>query len=177
MLDELLRRKVNGELGGGREAELAAAERLISGPVGSAGLMDLRTFLFLAPCVLLSLALHELAHAWVAWRLGDPTAKDQGRITLNPIKHLDPLGTAMFAVTSLAAGLPFGWAKPVPGRPGLLPAAQGGNGARRRGRSRHELPARAHRPRRRRARGAHGRGRATSSSSPSSSTSCSASST
>lgn len=80
--------------------------------------MDLRTFLYLAPCVLLSLALHELAHAWVAWRLGDPTAKNQGRITFNPLKHLDPLGTAMFAVTSLAAGLPFGWAKPVPVTPG-----------------------------------------------------------
>ncbi len=82
--------------------------------------MDLRTFLFLAPCVLLSLALHELAHAWVAWQLGDPTAKDEGRVTLNPIKHLDPLGTAMFAVTSLSVGLPFGWAKPVPVRPGYF---------------------------------------------------------
>jgi Zn-dependent protease len=82
--------------------------------------MDLRTFLLLAPCVLVSLALHELAHAWVAWRLGDPTAKEEGRITLNPIKHLDPLGTIMFAVTSLGAGLPFGWAKPVPVRPGYF---------------------------------------------------------
>lgn len=80
--------------------------------------MDLRTFLFLAPCVLVSLGLHEFAHAWVAWRLGDPTAKQEGRVTLNPIKHLDPMGTLMFAVTSLAAGLPFGWAKPVPVRPG-----------------------------------------------------------
>ncbi|MFN8186804.1 MAG: site-2 protease family protein [Gaiellales bacterium] len=82
--------------------------------------MDLRTFLLLAPCVLVSLALHELAHAWVAWKLGDPTAKNEGRITLNPLKHLDPLGTAMFAVTSLAANLPFGWAKPVPVRPGYF---------------------------------------------------------
>jgi len=82
--------------------------------------MDLRTFLLLAPCVLLSLALHELAHAWVAWRLGDPTAKQEGRVTLNPLKHLDPLGTLMFAVTSLVAGLPFGWAKPVPVRPGYF---------------------------------------------------------
>ena len=82
--------------------------------------MDLRTFLLLAPCVLVSLALHELAHAWVAFRLGDPTAKNEGRITLNPLKHLDPLGTAMFAVTSLAANLPFGWAKPVPVRPGYF---------------------------------------------------------
>lgn len=82
--------------------------------------MDVRTFLLLAPCVLMSLALHELAHAWVAWRLGDPTAREEGRITLNPIKHLDPLGTLMFAITALAAGLPFGWAKPVPVRPGYF---------------------------------------------------------
>jgi Zn-dependent protease len=79
--------------------------------------MDLRTFLLLAPCVLMSLALHELAHAWTAWKLGDPTARDQGRLTFNPIKHLDPLGTAMFAITALAASTPFGWAKPVPVQP------------------------------------------------------------
>lgn len=82
--------------------------------------MDLETFLLLAPVVLVSLVLHELAHAFVAYRLGDPTAKNEGRITLNPIKHLDPLGTLMFAVTSLVAGLPFGWAKPVPVRPGYF---------------------------------------------------------
>lgn len=82
--------------------------------------MDLETFLLLAPVVLMSLAFHELAHALVAYKLGDPTAKDEGRITLNPIKHLDPLGTLMFAVTSLVAGLPFGWAKPVPVRPGYF---------------------------------------------------------
>jgi Zn-dependent protease len=82
--------------------------------------VDLETFLLLAPIVLFSLALHELAHAIVAFKLGDPTAKDEGRITLNPIKHLDPLGTIMFAVTSLVAGLPFGWAKPVPVRPGYF---------------------------------------------------------
>jgi Zn-dependent protease len=82
--------------------------------------VDLRTFLLLAPIVLFSLALHELAHAVTAYKLGDPTAKNEGRITLNPIKHLDPLGTVMFAVTSLVAGLPFGWAKPVPVHPGYF---------------------------------------------------------
>jgi Zn-dependent protease len=76
--------------------------------------MDLRTFLFVLPIVLASLTLHELAHAWVAWRLGDPTAKREGRLTLNPLVHIDPLGTLMFIVTALAAGLPFGWARPVP---------------------------------------------------------------
>jgi Zn-dependent protease len=68
----------------------------------------------------MSLALHELAHALVAYKLGDPTAKNEGRITLNPLKHLDPLGTLMFATTALVAGLPFGWAKPVPVRPGYF---------------------------------------------------------
>jgi Zn-dependent protease len=79
--------------------------------------MDLRTFLYLLPIVLASLTLHELAHAWVAWRLGDPTAKREGRLTLNPLVHIDPLGTLMFAVTALAANLPFGWARPVPVNP------------------------------------------------------------
>jgi Zn-dependent protease len=82
--------------------------------------MDLDVFLLLAPCVLVSLTLHELAHAWTAWRLGDPTAKEQGRLTFNPLKHLDPLGTAMFALTALVANTPFGWAKPVPVQPGYF---------------------------------------------------------
>ncbi len=76
--------------------------------------MSLDLFLLLLPIVVVSLSLHELAHAYVAWRLGDPTAKDLGRLTLNPIAHLDPLGTLMFALTALLAGVPFGWAKPVP---------------------------------------------------------------
>jgi Zn-dependent protease len=76
--------------------------------------VPLDLFLLLLPVVVVSLALHELAHAYVAWKLGDPTAKEQGRLTLNPIAHLDPLGTLMFALTALLAGVPFGWAKPVP---------------------------------------------------------------
>jgi Zn-dependent protease len=76
--------------------------------------VPLDLFLLLLPVVIASLALHELAHAYVAWRLGDPTAKEQGRLMLNPIAHLDPLGTLMFALTALLAGVPFGWAKPVP---------------------------------------------------------------
>jgi Zn-dependent protease len=82
--------------------------------------VDLETLALLLPIVLASLTLHELAHAWVAWRLGDPTAKEQGRITLNPIVHIDPLGTAMFVVTALVANFPFGWAKPVPVNPGYF---------------------------------------------------------
>ncbi|MEK9156036.1 MAG: site-2 protease family protein [Patescibacteria group bacterium] len=58
-----------------------------------------------------ALTIHELAHAWIAYRSGDPTAKYMGRLTLNPLAHLDPLGTLFF----LIAG--FGWAKPVPINP------------------------------------------------------------
>lgn len=55
-----------------------------------------------------SISIHECAHAYAAYRLGDTTAKDQGRITLNPLKHLDPLGTLMIFL------IHFGWAKPTP---------------------------------------------------------------
>jgi Zn-dependent protease len=82
--------------------------------------VSLDVFLVLLPIVLVSLTLHELGHAYVAWKLGDPTAKEQGRLTLNPIAHLDPLGTLMFALTALIANLPFGWARPVPVRPGYF---------------------------------------------------------
>jgi Zn-dependent protease len=73
-------------------------------------------FLIISPLLLVSLVLHELAHGWVAWKLGDPTAKLHGRLTLNPIKHLDTWGTVMLAITFLGSGgrFFFGWAKPVP---------------------------------------------------------------
>ncbi|MBR6755896.1 MAG: site-2 protease family protein [Peptococcaceae bacterium] len=61
--------------------------------------------------VLTAITCHEVAHGYMAYRLGDPTAKNQGRLTLNPIKHLDPIG----ALLMLVAG--FGWAKPVPVNP------------------------------------------------------------
>ena len=73
--------------------------------------------LYLLPILLISLTVHELAHGWIAYRLGDPTAKSRGRLTLNPLKHLDPLGTAMFVVTYLLSGFVFGWAKPIPVSP------------------------------------------------------------
>ncbi len=65
------------------------------------------------PAILLALTLHEVAHGWVADKLGDPTARLLGRLSLNPLVHLDPMGTLAF-VLSLAAGMGFGWAKPVP---------------------------------------------------------------
>ena len=73
--------------------------------------------LYLLPILLISLTVHELAHGWIAYRLGDPTAKSRGRLTINPLKHLDPLGTAMFVGTYLLSGFVFGWAKPIPVSP------------------------------------------------------------
>jgi Zn-dependent protease len=62
-----------------------------------------------------SLTVHESAHAWAADRLGDPTARLQGRVSLNPIVHVDPIGTVVFPLIGLFTGAPIiGWAKPVP---------------------------------------------------------------
>jgi Zn-dependent protease len=88
--------------------------------------VDLETLLLLLPIVLASLTLHELSHAWVAWKLGDPTAKEQGRLSLNPLVHLDPLGTLMFVLTAVLANLPFGWARPVPVNAGYFRRAKEG---------------------------------------------------
>ncbi len=65
-------------------------------------------FVLLALPLLYSVIIHELAHGWVSLRLGDPTAKYLGRLTLNPLKHLDPIGTLMLFIFG------FGWARPVP---------------------------------------------------------------
>jgi Zn-dependent protease len=62
-----------------------------------------------------SLSVHEAAHAWAADRLGDPTARHLGRLSLNPVVHIDPIGTLLFPLISRLTGLPLiGWAKPVP---------------------------------------------------------------
>lgn len=68
--------------------------------------------------VLFAITLHEVAHGWVANRLGDPTARMLGRLTLNPIKHIDPIGTVLVpGLMLLMGGFLFGWAKPVPVSP------------------------------------------------------------
>ncbi len=72
---------------------------------------SLEEILAFAIALIPAFTIHEFAHAWMAWRLGDPTAKDLGRLTLNPLKHLDVLGTLMVFVVG------FGWAKPVPVNP------------------------------------------------------------
>lgn len=72
----------------------------------------IRQIILLAFPVLIAVTFHELAHGYVADRLGDPTARFAGRLTLNPLKHLDPIGTLAFVITRM-----IGWAKPVPVNP------------------------------------------------------------
>jgi Zn-dependent protease len=68
--------------------------------------------------LLYSIILHEISHGYVAYKLGDPTAKYEGRLTLNPLSHIDPLGTIILpALTFLVSHFIFGWAKPVPYNP------------------------------------------------------------
>ena len=68
---------------------------------------SLKELILLVPVILLSLTIHEVSHGWAADRFGDPTARATGRLTLNPIAHLDPIGTLMLFIAH------FGWAKPV----------------------------------------------------------------
>jgi len=64
--------------------------------------------IYLAISLAVCISVHEAAHAWTAYKLGDPTAKLEGRVSLNPLRHLDPLGTIMIFIAH------FGWGKPVP---------------------------------------------------------------
>jgi Zn-dependent protease len=76
---------------------------------------DLSTWLqelvLMIPAILFAVTFHEVAHGWIAERLGDPTARLAGRLTLNPVPHIDPVGALMFILAK------FGWAKPVPVNP------------------------------------------------------------
>ena len=82
---------------------------------GDAWLLSRVTFLI---PVVLSLSVHEWAHAWCAFQLGDDTAARAGRLTLNPLEHLDPVGLLLPLL-----GVPFGWARPVPVDPGRMRGA------------------------------------------------------
>jgi Zn-dependent protease len=73
-------------------------------------------YVFNLVAILVGFTLHEFSHAYSAFALGDPTAKYQGRLTLNPIAHLDPIGTIVLVVSSFM-GMGVGWAKPVPVNP------------------------------------------------------------
>lgn len=75
---------------------------------GGFSLELLLSILLSLPIVLFSLSCHEVAHGYVAYKMGDPTARNLGRLTLNPMKHLDPMGTILMLLVG------YGWAKPVP---------------------------------------------------------------
>ena len=80
--------------------------------------LDLVFMVFQAIAFLFAISVHESAHAWQANRCGDPTAMMLGRITLNPIKHIDPIGTILMPALAMISGLPLiGWAKPCPVNP------------------------------------------------------------
>ncbi len=81
--------------------------------------MDIQTAIIAIPAIMAAVILHEFAHGWVAYKVGDSTAKEFGRLTLNPIPHIDPLGTILFPALLVILGSPilFGWAKPVPINP------------------------------------------------------------
>jgi len=76
--------------------------------------------ILIAIFLLIGFPVHEFAHAFVAYRLGDATAKMFGRLTLNPAVHFDPIGGLFLVISVLASGFVFGWAKPTPVNPGNL---------------------------------------------------------
>lgn len=77
-------------------------------------MIDVSQLVIQIPAFLLALSGHEGSHAWAADKLGDPTARRMGRITLNPLAHIDPIGTFIFPLLLIWAGIPpIGWAKPV----------------------------------------------------------------
>lgn len=83
--------------------------------------IDIGTVLIQCAVLLFSLSIHEASHAWVADRLGDYTARYLGRVTLNPLKHMDLIGTVVFPILQIITHLPLiGWAKPVPVNPDHL---------------------------------------------------------
>jgi Zn-dependent protease len=75
------------------------------------------TVILIAIFLLIAFPVHEFAHAFVAWRLGDSTARMFGRLTLNPIVHFDPFGGLFLILSALSGGFLFGWAKPTPVNP------------------------------------------------------------
>jgi Zn-dependent protease len=82
----------------------------------------LHTISYMGLPLLFAMVLHEYAHGWVAYRCGDPTAQLQGRLTMNPLAHIDPFGTVILPLLCLVmpGGFILGWAKPVPIDPRLM---------------------------------------------------------
>lgn len=91
--------------------------------------MDVTTigFIFSIAVLVMSVVVHEVSHGWMAYILGDPTAKMAGRLTLNPIPHIDPVGSILvpLVLSVLPGGIVFGWAKPVPYNPYNLKVKNG----------------------------------------------------
>lgn len=81
--------------------------------------MDMQSAIVAIPALMMAVILHEYAHGWMAYKMGDPTAKEMGRLTINPLPHIDLLGTIILPGLLLLVGSPilFGWAKPVPINP------------------------------------------------------------
>lgn len=82
--------------------------RMLFNPSGGISMEGLVLFLMFIPAMLISVTLHEVAHGYAAYKCGDKTAKAFGRLTLNPLPHIDPIGALMILIFG------FGWAKPVP---------------------------------------------------------------
>ena len=79
--------------------------------------LDTMFTLFSIIILIVSVIIHEVSHGYMADRMGDPTARLQGRLTLNPLKHIDPVGSILVPLITAMAGFTFGWAKPVPYNP------------------------------------------------------------
>lgn len=79
--------------------------------------MDPLTFIVSIIILIMSIVVHELCHGYVAELLGDPTPRLQGRLTLNPLKHIDPIGSILVPIITSLGGFTFGWAKPVQWNP------------------------------------------------------------
>lgn len=80
--------------------------------------MNIISIVIMLFVLLFAITIHEASHGWAALKMGDPTAYSLGRITLNPLAHIDPLGTVLFPLILVVIGAPpFGWAKPVPVNP------------------------------------------------------------
>lgn len=110
-------------------AALIAAGLVLMGPALAVASPDARAFAVSAdfkrivlslPAFLLGIGLHEWAHAWVAWKLGDSTPEEEGRLSLNPLDHLDPLGTLLIIAAAIWHLPLLGWGKPVSIRPGAF---------------------------------------------------------
>jgi Zn-dependent protease len=84
-------------------------------------LPSIESLVIVAAVAIIAITFHEAAHGFVAWKLGDPTAHQQGRVSFNPLRHIDPFGTVLLPlVLFIASGWILGWAKPVPVNPSRL---------------------------------------------------------